>query len=709
MVEVQIGKGGSVNWGRVNAGLGPRSITLRSLLLVASLLCAAMLSAALAPSASAVSIGVNWSGYAMESVGKSGATLVRVEVTPAKSSNGANWTYYDEAFGSAAVNGVTVLPLINGRLNGGSGLPSSGEKAEYEEWLKKAVRRYGYNGVYWSSNPGVPARPAYAWEVWNEPNNANFGSITGSDYGKFLAWAGPAIQAASESWGGQKTEVLFGGLLSWSGGINYQMFLKNAYEVTGAPSAFTGFAFHPYALDTSTFPPGKSRIDVFKEAVNASRSYLNSLPGGSGKSLWITEVGWPAEAQYGVGDSEQASLLSESFGWAKTQAGLLNLQAIAWYVHRDLGGAEIWQNRCGLQRSNGSYRAAWYAFQSAAGVPAWPIPGPELEVAYADGGNGNSASGWQFGSGTGWQQMFLWGHEVAAGTEPVVLRYEESTHIFFVDANRENRITEWSWNPVTGWQQNFLATNPVMAGSSPAGVLVGSEPRLFFADAANGNTITIFRKAAGKWEQTPLGGDPVAANSSPSAIWNGSSTQIFFVDAAKGDTIAAWVWGPSAINLSRFYGDPVAENSSPSAIVAPGSVQVYFANAAKGNTISGWIWNSALAQVDLYGNPVAKDSSPSAINSGGTSEIFFADAANSNAITVWIWNSGLVQVPLGGDSVAAGSSPEATTNGGSPQIYFSSENANRSIAYWEWTPTTLKQTRLYGHPVAAGSSPGATP
>ena len=94
------------------------------------------------------------------------------------------------------------------------------------------------------------------------------------------------------------------------------------------------------------------------------------------------------------------------------------------------------------------------------------------------------------------------------------------------------------------------------------------------------------------------------------------------------------------------------------------------------------------------------------VNSGGTAEIFFADAAKENKVTVWVWNSALTQVPLGGDSVAAGSSPAATPNGGSPQIYFSSENTNRSIAYWEWTPTTLKQTRLYGRPVAVGSSPG---
>ncbi|MFL5872265.1 MAG: hypothetical protein ACJ75T_02160 [Solirubrobacterales bacterium] len=663
--------------------------------------------------ASAFSLGLMWMGdytqakTEMASIGKSGATLFRVPVVPSQTANGSDWTYYDEVFGNAAKNGVTILPEFQGRLNGQTGLPGAGEKAAWTEWAKQVVRRYGYNGVYWTTHPEVPTRPVIAWELWNEPNNGAFWTISATEFGNFIAWAGPAVQAASESWGGQKTGVLFGGLLSWSGGTNYQTYLKNAYEVPGATGAFTGFAYHPYELDTSQFP-GESRTQAFKKAVKGARSFLDGLPGGSGKSLWITETGWPAEAEYSAGDSEQANLLLESFDWAIAEAAGLNLHAIVWNNHRDpTSSPATWQNRSGLRRGNGSYRAAWYAFQEKAKVPRWPIPGPSVRVAYADAGQANSISGWQYGSGTGWQQMFLWGHEVAAGTRPAILGYEEGTHIFFVDANRENRLTEWSWNPVTGWQQNFLETDPVAAGSSPSAILVNGSPQIYFSDAATNRSIALMAYNGSSWQQSRFYGDPVAPNSSPSAISTPGSSQIYFADSAKGNTIAAWVWGSGSLQQSFFYGDPVAPNSSPSAISTPGSSQIYFADSAKGNTIAAWIWNSSLQQSFLYGDPVAPNSSPSAILSGGTSEVFFADGAKSRAVAVWIWGSTLQQVVLGGDSVAPNSSPSAIPNGGSPQIYFADTNTNNSMALWEWTPTTLQQIRLFGHPVATGTSPGA--
>ncbi len=326
--------------------------------------------------ASAISLGLQWTGsYAqteteMGTVGKSGAGLFRLHISPAASGNGTNWNYYDTVFGEAAKNGVTILPHFEGRMNGGAGLPSAGERESWSEWAKQAVRRYGYNGVYWSTHPSVPARPVIAWEMLNEPNNSAFYSVTGAEYGEFLAWAGAAVQTASESWGGKRTGVLFGGLLAWSGGTNYQTFLQNAYNVKGAAAAITGVAFHPYELDPSGFP-GKTRIQAFEEQVSGLRSFVNGLSGGSAKSLWITETGWPAEAEYGVGEVEQARLLTQSFEWAKANASSLNLQAIVWYNFRD-EAPYTWQTRSGLVDGNGEYREAWSAFQQQTGAPAWP-------------------------------------------------------------------------------------------------------------------------------------------------------------------------------------------------------------------------------------------------------------------------------------------------------------------------------------------------
>jgi len=352
---------------------------LRQLALLGSALAASLaVLFSISSSASALSLGLMWTGNPaqnpteMNIVGKSGASLFRMPMEPARAQNG-DWSYYDSVFGPAAENGITILPHFGGtRLNGTLGIPQPSEKEAWSNWAKEAVRRYGYNGVFWSTHPSIPAHPVIAWEMWNEPNNPSMGSITATEYGTFLAWAGAAVQSASQSWGGQTTGVLFGGLLAWSGGTSYQTYLKNAYNVAGAASAITGVAFHPYELDTSQFP-GKSRIEAFTTAVNGARTFINTLSGGSGKSLWITETSWPAEAEYGVGEAEQASLLTQSINWIKVSAAALNIHAMIWYNYRDLPSPAVWQYRSGLRDNTGKYRSAWYAFQEETGAPKWPL------------------------------------------------------------------------------------------------------------------------------------------------------------------------------------------------------------------------------------------------------------------------------------------------------------------------------------------------
>jgi hypothetical protein len=358
-----------------------RSLRLASVLLASM---AVMLIGA--SNASALSLGVGWIGSWSQTedinewnaIQQSKSEMFRVPITPANTSNGSNWSYYDKVFGLAAERGVTILPTLAGNLAGGLSLPTEGEKIAWEEWAKQAVRRYGYNGTYWSTHPGVPVKPVIAWEIWNEPNNSsiNEGTITATEYGKFLAWAGTAVQAASESWGGKTTGVLFGGLLAWSGGTNYQTYLQNAYEMPGAASAFTGLSFHPYELDTTQFP-GKTRIQAFEKAVNGARSFLNSL-GANGKSLWITETGWPAEAEYGVGEAEQASLLRQSFDWSKANAATLDLHALIWFNYRDTNIGNTWQYRSGLRTQTGAFRQAWYTFLEETGAPRWPTISKDL-------------------------------------------------------------------------------------------------------------------------------------------------------------------------------------------------------------------------------------------------------------------------------------------------------------------------------------------
>lgn len=341
--------------------------------------------------------------------------------------------------------------------------------------------------------------------------------------------------------------------------------------------------------------------------------------------------------------------------------------------------------------------------------PPPPPAQPPVKVGFVDGGNANSLTVWEFGS-SGWQQIFLWGHPVAAGTKPFAMTYEGTKHIFFVDASRGNQITEWSWNPTTGWQQAFLNTDPVAAGSSITGYVQSGYANLFFSDAATNRSITAEVRINGAWYPVPFYGDSVAPNSSPSAIISNGQGQIYFNDGSKGNTMAAWTWNSATgWQQSFFYQDTIAANTSPSAIANNNVAEVYFNDASKGNTISVWTWGPGiLQQSPFYGDSLAANTSPSAISVGGTPHVYFADGSKSNTIAVWVWTPvSLQQSFFGGDPVATGSSPSATlTPGGQVQVFFSDEATNRSLALWEWG-STLQQIRLYGHLALAGTSPGS--
>jgi hypothetical protein len=616
---------------------------LRRLALLGTALAASLaMLFSIASSASALSLGLQWTGDynaaapEMDQVGKTGATLFRYPINPEHSGNGANWEFYDAVFASAAEHGVTILPQLSGRLNGAIGLPSAGEKAGWTEWVKQAVRRYGYNGVFWSTHPGIPARPVFAWETWNEPNNASFGTITAAEYGSFLAWAGPAIQGASESWGGAKTGVLFGGLLAWSGGTGYQNYLKTAYQVPGASGAITGVAFHPYELDTSQFP-GQTRIQAFEKAVNGLRTYLNSL-GGSGKTLWITETGWPAEAEYGVGDAEQANLLTASINWAKANAAGLNLQAFIWYNYRDIA-VGTWQYRSGLRRLDGSYRPSWWAFEEETGAPEWPKSGW-----YTDNIGGNISSDPDIAS---WEPGRL---DVFAKSGTSTLK-----HTFFPLAN--------GWAP---WEslEGSLSSGP--------GAVSWGPNRVDVVGRAANNSIEHWYWTGSTWGRDNLGGS--MASDPDISSWGPERLDVFVRGTDNALWHKFWVGGVGWYPWESLGG---TLTSGPGAVSwGPNRIDV----VARGtdNSVEHWYWTGSVWGHDNLGGTITSDPDISSWGPGRL-DVFARGAENALWHKYWVDGPGWQPWEYMGGSLASGPSAVAW---GFNRIDVVARAADNTVNHW---------------------------
>ncbi len=348
----------------------------RSAVGVAAILAGICCTLAFAPPAAALTLGLGWvEPEAIEpemlQVGKSGAQTFRVPLSPFNDNDGT--------VAAAAANGVT----IHAEVSAGSSLPVGSARSEFIDGVAGEVRRYGYGGQFWAENPTLPYEPITTWEVGNEPNYA---SIAPDEYGIFLNEIASAIQAASRSQGRSGTEVLSAGLLIWGNQgltagnweerepISYQgalRYLEEAYPYFGGNPGVTGIAIHPYELNPKTFP-GSSRIGAFEDVVAGFHEELVRLDEAAPKSLWITESGWPAAGEYGVGAEAQASLLEQAIDFVKRDAASLDLGDFVWYNLRDPSGLTNWTEYCGLRARDGSYRPAWTAFQEEAGAPSWP-------------------------------------------------------------------------------------------------------------------------------------------------------------------------------------------------------------------------------------------------------------------------------------------------------------------------------------------------
>jgi hypothetical protein len=366
---------------------------------------------------SAMSVGLHSSTLTenpaeWEAIGKSGASWYRMNATwaviqSAGASIGADWkneyawtSTYDRYFRLAAKQGITVLPVLNGRKVWGIHHNRFyGEwEPEWSEWFQFVwtfVQRYGHNGTFWAQNPGLPYRPASVWEIWNEPNLAANNPVLNSsqcnqgwaynpealtcvqprNYAKFMVATITTIHNAQKEKSATAPAILTGGLYREQS-INpntvehfFESIAENATLNAQFKASFHALSLHPYSFDGDI----NEKLQGMKNGVLAGHSALQSHYGNKG--IWITEMGWPigGSGKTLVSEPEQAELLRHSFDWLKSVSTVYNITLASWYFYRDIAEPS-WAYHTGLRREDGSYRPSWAEFQKQTGAAAWPKP-----------------------------------------------------------------------------------------------------------------------------------------------------------------------------------------------------------------------------------------------------------------------------------------------------------------------------------------------
>ncbi len=340
------------------------------LALLTGLACACLSASGAAP-AHATEAGINavgtWGGPAAEQASTLGVGWVRsfVRWDQIEPAGPGRWdagqiSAIDDLVDTARARNVKVLVVVLGAPSWANGSSDAfvppRDPSDFGRFLGAMAARY-------------KGRIA-AWEIWNEPDDAQFwhGHVSAAAYAPLLRSAHHSIKDADPA-------ALV--LAAASTGNDYP-FLEDLYAA-GAGESFDGVASHTDTACLITSPDvyyrENGRVGRFSFLGFRETHAVLASHGHGDRPIFLTEIGWSATrlpCERGASAGKKAAGVSEA-----QQAAYLRLayrclsfypyvRAALWFSARDVSAHDSELGRYGLMRWDGSHRPAWDALASVA-------------------------------------------------------------------------------------------------------------------------------------------------------------------------------------------------------------------------------------------------------------------------------------------------------------------------------------------------------
>jgi hypothetical protein len=270
--------------------------------------------------------------------------------------NSFSWWPLDRVVRSVRAAGMSVDLIIDGcpgwAAKAGTSRdvsPTPAWPADFARFAGEVAARYAPRGVR-------------MFEIWNEPNNADFWSPKPDPaaYTADLKAAYASIKKANRS-----AFVVSGGLapeVNDGTNINAITFLQDMYA-HGARGNFNAVGYHPYSYpalpDSYRSWSGWSQMGQTRPSI---RSVMTSH-GDSRKQVWITEVGAPSSGPDGVGQAAQGTDLSQAIANTRNTNWIGGLYLYSWQDHGTSKATS--ENWFGLVTATGAHKAAYTAVATA--------------------------------------------------------------------------------------------------------------------------------------------------------------------------------------------------------------------------------------------------------------------------------------------------------------------------------------------------------
>ena len=199
-----------------------------------------------------------------------------------------------------------------------------------------------------------------AWEIWNEPNSADFlVGGTPAKYARLLCAAYPMLKAVDSS------PVLTGGLQ-----YNDQRWLRRLYD-SGGRGCFDAVATHPYVVPSDAPPEAPDIGEIWRLTHTPAVRRVMRQNGDGAKRIWMTEIGWSTGISDDLDPWDQSVSMRVQAAFLKRAVRLVRdryhyVGPIFWY--RDIDGrhGDDHEKGLGLLRRNLRPKPALRAFRDAA-------------------------------------------------------------------------------------------------------------------------------------------------------------------------------------------------------------------------------------------------------------------------------------------------------------------------------------------------------
>lgn len=251
---------------------------------------------------------------------------------PASGVHSYTWMFDDTVAGDLAAHHLRWLPIIDYSAPWARSIPGQqhsppSSSADYASYAAAFAMRYGSRGSFWREHPKLPAEPVQTYEIWNEPDLAQFWTPTpdAARYADLYIAARMGIDAVDPA-----ARVVVGGLTNPTGFLPAVLAAR-----PGLGGHVDGVAVHPYGTP-----------HVLLAKIRADRAMLVAL--GMGQvPLYVTEFGWttlPPGALNYVPSGRRPDYISETVAaLGHLDCGLAASVLYTWYSpQRDPADSEQW-------------------------------------------------------------------------------------------------------------------------------------------------------------------------------------------------------------------------------------------------------------------------------------------------------------------------------------------------------------------------------